>query len=84
MRSGGVAQYVGSERGRKVLAALDAVAAQTGAGPASIALAWLSSRKQVAAPIASARKLDQLPALLAASSLTLTQEQLDTLTAASA
>jgi aryl-alcohol dehydrogenase-like predicted oxidoreductase len=84
VRGGGVAQYVGTERGNKVLAALDAVAAQTGAEPASIALAWLSSRKQVAAPIASARKLDQLPALLAASSLKLTQEQLDALTVASA
>ena len=58
--------------------------AQTGAEPASIALAWLSSRKQVAAPIASARKLSQLPTLLAASSLKLTQEQLDALTVASA
>ena len=84
VRTGGVAQYVDSERGRKVLAALDAVAAETGAELASIALAWLSSRKQVAAPIASARKLDQLPALLAASSLRLTQAQLDALTAASA
>ena len=84
VRTGGVAQYVGTERGNKVLAALDAVAAQTGAEPASIALAWLSSRKQVAAPIASARTLAQLPALLAASSLTLTQEQLDALTIASA
>ena len=83
-RTGGVARYVGTERGNKVLAALDAVAAQTGAEPTSIALAWLSSRKQVAAPIASARKLDQLPALLAASSLRLTQEQLDALTVASA
>src|SRR5262249_12399095 len=59
IRSAGVAEYVNSERGRKVLAALDEIAAATGAEPASIALAWLSSRKQVAAPIASARKLDQ-------------------------
>ncbi len=84
VRSGGVAQYVDSERGRKVLAALDAIAAATGAELATIALAWLGSRKQVAAPIASARKLDQLPALLAAPSLHLTQPHLDALTAASA
>ncbi|GAA3435338.1 aldo/keto reductase [Kutzneria kofuensis] len=83
-RSAGVARYVDSERGRKVLAALDAIAARTGAEPASIALAWLSSRKQVAAPIASARKLEQLPALLAAASLKLTPAQLDALTVASA
>jgi len=84
VRTGGVAQYVNSERGGKVLAAMDAIAADTGAELASIALAWLSSRRQVAAPIASARKLEQLPALLAASSLTLTPAQLDSLTTASA
>ncbi|MFI9389046.1 aldo/keto reductase [Kutzneria sp. NPDC052558] len=84
VRTSGVAQYVNSERGAKVLAALDAIAADTGAELASIALAWLSSRQQVAAPIASARKLDQLPPLLAASSLTLTPTQLDSLTTASA
>ena len=84
IRSAGVADYVNSDRGRKVLAALDAIAAETGAELASIALAWLSSRRQVAAPIASARKLDQLPALLAASALKLTEPQLDSLTTASA
>ena len=84
IRAAGVAEYLDSERGRKVLAALDAIAEETGAELASIALAWLSSRRQVAAPIASARKLEQLPALLAASSLKLTQPQLDSLTTASA
>ncbi|QUQ62522.1 aldo/keto reductase [Kutzneria sp. CA-103260] len=84
VRTGGVAQYVNSERGAKVLAAMDAIAAETGAELASIALAWLSSRQQIAAPIASARKVEQLPPLLAASSLTLTTPQLDTLTTASA
>ncbi len=84
VRTGGVAQYVDSERGVKVLAAMDAIAADTGAELASIALAWLSSRRQVAAPIASARKVEQLPALLAAATLTLTAAQLDALTTASA
>jgi aryl-alcohol dehydrogenase-like predicted oxidoreductase len=84
MRSGAVAGYVNSERGQRVLAEMDRIAADTGAEHASIALAWLSSRRQVAAPIASARKLDQLPALLAAADLRLTSAQLDALTAASA
>jgi aryl-alcohol dehydrogenase-like predicted oxidoreductase len=83
VRSASVADYVNSERGRRVLAALDAVAAETGAEQASVALAWLRSRKQVAAPIASARTLTRLPALLASASLTLTPAQLDALTEAS-
>jgi aryl-alcohol dehydrogenase-like predicted oxidoreductase len=83
-RSDRVAGYVDSDRGRKVLAALDAIAAAHGAEQASVALAWLSSRRQVAAPIASARKLEQLPALLAAASLDLTDVELAQLTDASA
>jgi aryl-alcohol dehydrogenase-like predicted oxidoreductase len=83
VRADYVAEHVKSERGARVLAAMDAIAADTGAELASIALAWLSSRRQVAAPIASARKVEQLPALLAAASLSLTPAQLDTLTTAS-
>lgn len=83
VRSEWVAEYVNSERGQRVLAVLDEIAAVTGTEPASIALAWLNSRRQVAAPIASARKLDQLPALLAAASLQLTPAQLESLTASS-
>ncbi|WP_199840004.1 aldo/keto reductase, partial [Streptomyces scabiei] len=49
-----------------------------------VALAWLAARPTVAAPIASARNLDQLPDLLAVADLTLTPEELRRLTDASA
>ncbi|MCX5398049.1 aldo/keto reductase [Streptomyces sp. NBC_00102] len=76
--------HLESERGQKVLVALDAVAREREAEIATVALAWLASRPTVAAPIASARTPEQLPALLAVADLTLTDEELDRLTAASA
>lgn len=76
--------HLESERGRKVLGALDAVAEARGAEIATVALAWLASRPTVAAPIASARTPEQLPALLAVADLTLTDEELNRLTEASA
>jgi aryl-alcohol dehydrogenase-like predicted oxidoreductase len=73
-----------SERGRKVLAVLDKVAQERGAEIATVALAWLAARPTVAAPIASARTVEQLPALLAVAGLRLTEQELTELTEASA
>ncbi|WP_432587291.1 aldo/keto reductase [Streptomyces sp. HD1123-B1] len=83
-RSPRAAAHLETERGRKVLAALDEVAAHHGAEPATVALAWLATRPTVVAPIASARNLAQLPPLLAAADLHLTPPELDLLTSASA
>ncbi|MCF3124604.1 aldo/keto reductase [Streptomyces arenae] len=83
-RSGRVEQYVGTERGDRVLTALDAIAADRGVQVASVALAWLAAQPTVAAPIASARTVEQLPALLAVADLHLTEAELAALTAASA
>ncbi|WP_371661471.1 aldo/keto reductase [Streptomyces sp. NBC_00280] len=83
-RAQGAAQHLESERGRKVLAALDAVATARGAEVATVALAWLAARPTVAAPIASARTVDQLPPLLAVAELELTEAEVASLTAASA
>lgn len=83
-RAGSAAKHLQSERGRKVLAALDAVAAARGARTATVALAWLAARPTVAAPLASARTVEQLPALLAVADLELTADEVATLTAASA
>ncbi|WP_037574487.1 aldo/keto reductase [Phaeacidiphilus oryzae] len=83
-RANRVQPYLESERGRRVLEALAAVAAETGAEQASVALAWLRAQPTVAAPIASARSEGQLPALLASATLELTPEQVTRLTAASA
>ena len=83
-RAGSAAKYLESERGPRVLAALDEVARARGAESATVALAWLAARPTVAAPIASARTVEQLPALLAVADLELTDEELTRLTRASA
>jgi aryl-alcohol dehydrogenase-like predicted oxidoreductase len=82
-RAGSAGVHLESERGRRVLAALDEVAQERGAEIATVALAWLASRPTVAAPIASARTVGQLPALLGVAELALTDADLVKLTAAS-
>ncbi|MFC4051975.1 aldo/keto reductase [Actinomadura syzygii] len=83
-RSGRAAQYLDGERGQKVLAALDIVAEEQGKAVATVALAWIAAQPTVVAPIASARTLDQLPPLVDVFRTTLTADQLDRLTEASA
>ncbi|MEV4437829.1 aldo/keto reductase [Streptomyces sp. NPDC049577] len=83
-RAGSAAKHLATERGRRVLAALDEVAAAHEAAVATVALAWLASRPTVAAPLASARTVEQLPALLAVADLELTDAELAKLTEASA
>jgi aryl-alcohol dehydrogenase-like predicted oxidoreductase len=71
-----------NERGFAVLAALDEVAAETGATPAQVALAWLAAQPGVTAPIASASGLEQLEELLGVLTLELGAEQIERLSAA--
>jgi aryl-alcohol dehydrogenase-like predicted oxidoreductase len=70
------------EHGLEVLPALDAVAAETGASPGAIALAWLARQPGIAAPIASASRPEQLDIQFEALALELSDEQLARLTAA--
>jgi aryl-alcohol dehydrogenase-like predicted oxidoreductase len=79
----GAAAHLDTPRGRAVLAALDVVAAAHDTEVATVALAWLAAQPTIAAPIASARVVDQLPALLAAGQLRLGADELAALTAAS-
>ncbi|WP_310728895.1 aldo/keto reductase [Streptomyces sp. N2A] len=83
-RSGKAAQYLATDRGPRVLEALDTVAAAHGAELATVALAWLAAQPTVAAPIASARTTAQLAPLLAVTDLTLTDPELTLLNEASA
>ena len=71
-------------KGPLVLAALDKIAAETGASPAQISLAWLAAQPGVTAPIASATSIAQVEELLGSIDLTLTPDQLSTLDAAGA
>ena len=80
----GTAEKLYDARGQAVLAAMDEVAAETGAALSTIALAWLAAQPTVSAPIASARNAEQLTDLLAVGTLQLNEDQLARLTAAGA
>jgi aryl-alcohol dehydrogenase-like predicted oxidoreductase len=68
VRGGRMATYL-NERGKRILSALDAVAARRDATPAQIALAWLMARPGLTAPIASATSVEQLQDITRAASL---------------
>ena len=72
-----------NERGFGILAALDEVAAEAGATPAQVALAWLAAQPGVTAPIASATSLAQLEELLGVLTLELDAGSIARLSAAS-
>ncbi len=82
-RGGAVEGYL-NESGLGVVEALAEVAAAHDAAIASVALAWLRSKPEVGAPIASARTVEQLPDLLAGARLELTADEVAALDAASA
>ena len=82
-RGGRMPTYL-NDRGRGILAALDAVAARLGAKPAQVALAWLRDRPAVTAPIASATSTAQLEELTTGIRLQLDKEAIQQLDTASA
>lgn len=82
-RGGGMAGYM-NDRGLKILAALDAIAAEHQATSAEIALAWLIAREGVTSPIASATSLEQLEGLIRSTQITLTADDVVRLDQASA
>ena len=73
-----------NEKGVKVLAVLDEVAAAHNEAVATIALAWLAAQPTVVAPIASARTPEQLPELLRFADVRLSAADLQALNEASA
>ena len=70
-------------KGPRVLAALDEVAAETGAPLASVTLAWTMAQPTITAPIASATSLEQAEELIQGMSLELTEGQIEMLSLAS-
>ena len=76
-------EYIDSVKGNAVLAALDSVAAETGASLATVALAWTKMQGGVTAPIASATSMRQAKELIAALTLDLTPGQIKALDRAS-
>jgi aryl-alcohol dehydrogenase-like predicted oxidoreductase len=77
------AQAYQDERGQRVLAALDEIAAAHDTSVAAVSLAWLLEQPTVAAPIASARTVAQLNDLLPMATLKLTPDEIHRLETAS-
>lgn len=72
-----------TDRGFRILAALDQVAKEHHSTPAKVSLAWLMARPSITAPIASATNLDQLNDLIDSTRLELNQESIKRLDQAS-
>lgn len=79
---GGRAKQLAAGNGPQVLQAMDAIAAETGASLAAIALAWLVRQPGIPAPIASARTVGQLHELMEFTRVTLSDDQVARLSAA--
>jgi aryl-alcohol dehydrogenase-like predicted oxidoreductase len=80
-RGSGMGKYL-NERGRKVLAALDAVAERHATSQAAVALAWLMASDGVTAPIASATRPEHVATFATAAALRLGGEDMALLDAA--
>ncbi len=74
-----MASAYATDDGYATLKKVTEIADGRGVEPAAVALAWLTTRPQITAPIASARTPEQLPALLAATTLELTDDEIATL-----
>ncbi|MFD2786293.1 aldo/keto reductase [Hymenobacter rubripertinctus] len=85
VRGGSIGPKYLNDRGRTILAALDAVVARhAGSTPAQVALAWIMARPGLAAPIASATSPEQVTELLKALPLPLSAADMHQLNQASA
>ena len=82
-RGRGMQKYL-NPRGLRILGALDEVAQRYTVKPAHVALAWVTNRPGVTAPIASATSLAQLRELIAATQLKLDADSVRMLDRASA
>jgi aryl-alcohol dehydrogenase-like predicted oxidoreductase len=81
-RGKGVVDNFLTDKGRRILAAMDKVAARTGAALAEIALAWVAAQPGCVAPIASATSPAQVESLSRSARLTLSAADLSELDAA--
>jgi aryl-alcohol dehydrogenase-like predicted oxidoreductase len=64
VRATGVANSYANDRGWKMLEKLDQIAKEKNCSVAAVSLAWLRAQPTVAAPIASATKLEQIEEIL--------------------
>ena len=83
-RAASVARAYLNERGFRVLAAVDEVAAAHGATAAQVALAWVMARPGMTCAVASATSVEQVRELAGAMDLALAEDEVRRLDAASA
>lgn len=76
VRATGVANSYANERGWKILEKLDQIAKAKNSSVAAVALAWLRAQPTVAAPIASATKVEQIREIMPVIKLTESELQL--------
>jgi len=81
-RGQGVKKYLNT-RGFSILKTLDELAAYYKTTPASVALAWITARPGITAPIASVTSIKQLDDIIAATQLNLSEESITLLNKAS-
>lgn len=73
-----------NERGLRIVAALEEVAAGLGSTPGNVAIAWLMAQPGITAPIASGRTVEQVGDLVNAARVTLDAAAMERLASASA
>ncbi len=82
-RAAGLKKYFEGDRGMRILAALDSVAARVAATPAQVSLAWMMVQPSIAAPIVSVTSVAQLDEITGAARVRLDEEALAELDRAS-
>jgi aryl-alcohol dehydrogenase-like predicted oxidoreductase len=82
-RAAGLKKYFEGDRGMRILAALDSVAARAAATPAQVSLAWMMAQPSIAAPIVSVTSVAQLDEIIGAATAKLDPEALAELDLAS-
>jgi aryl-alcohol dehydrogenase-like predicted oxidoreductase len=78
-RAGGASKFA-TEQGLRIIDELERIGAAHDASITSTGLAWLRQQPAVAAPIASVSRAEQLPDLIASATLTLSDDELASLT----
>lgn len=81
-RGGGIQKYL-TEKGSRILAALDKISTAHNATPAQISIAWLIAQPTVAAAIASATSVSQWEDLAKSANISLSETELAELKASS-
>lgn len=82
-RGQGIVEKYLNDRGKRIIEALEDVAASHDASATQVALAWQIARPSITAPIVSATSLEQIDELVKATELQLSKQEIEELASAS-